>query len=107
MRVEWAMACRYCEVVGNEISMIGGNRNQFTAPEFPIRLDFWLAFQVFAPRDLSGPDVQHTFRARVLAPDFEAVYVTEPDVEFLMPFPPEGVDESNQVVAWNIFFDTE
>src|SRR5690242_16720799 len=98
MRVEWAMACRYCEVRDNQIAMIGGNRNLFYAVEFPTRLDFWLAFQVFAPADMSGPDVPHQFQCRVLDSVLEVVYA-EPEVEFLMPPVAEGAGETEQVVA--------
>jgi hypothetical protein len=98
------MPCRYAEVRNNEISMIGGNANRMPVEEVPHEVFTWLAFQVTAPRDMSGPGQQHHFVCRVLDPDMDEVYVDDPPLQFEMYEAAVGQEQSEQVVAIPVRF---
>jgi hypothetical protein len=101
------MPCRYAEVRNNEISMVGGNANRMPVEEVPHDVFTWLAFQVTAPRDMSGPGQQHDLVCRVLDPDMDEVYADDPPLQFEMYEAAAGAEQSEQVVAIPVRFTAE
>jgi hypothetical protein len=88
MRIEWAIPCRYCEVVNGEITMVGGLAGLFTVPELPIEIGVWIVLLLAAPGVEAGPDVPHTFNAWVLDPQMEEIEGTRVEIAEFNLTPP-------------------
>jgi hypothetical protein len=109
MRIEWAIPCRYCEVVDNELYMVGGNAGAFTVAELPLEVGVWVALQIVARADETGPNVPHHFKGRVLDPQMTPVPDTELEItDFRMAEPAlEGWEAEQVVPTYHVFQATE
>jgi hypothetical protein len=104
MRIDWAIPCRYCEVVNGELTMAGGGADEFTVLELPTEIGTWVALCIAAPDDMTGPDRPHAFSSRILGPDMAEVEGTKLDLPFDMaPAPVEGWEAQEIVPTYHHF----
>jgi hypothetical protein len=109
MRIEWAIPCRYCEVVDNELYIVGGNAGAFAVSDLPTEIGVWVAMQLVAGAAETGPDVPHSFKGRVLDPQMNPIAGTELEIpDFRMAEPAmEGWEAEQVVPTYHVFEATE
>lgn len=98
MRIDWAIPCRYCEVINGELTMVGGGADAFTVPEVPTEIGTWVALCLAAPEHMTGLDHDHHFASRVLGPDMAEVPGTQLDLSFTLGSPPVPGWEGQDIV---------
>jgi len=94
VRIDWAIPCRYVEVVDGLATIVGAGANIFTTPEFPTAIGLMVAIRIAANE---GDNHDHLFGSRVLGPDMEPV-TDRGEIQFNMgevnPAKPAGWEQT-------------
>lgn len=69
MRVDWAIACRYCEIHDGLATIVGAGIDTWTVPEFPAAIATAMVVRL-AGADLPG---EHQLSTVVHGPDMEPI----------------------------------
>lgn len=95
MHVDWVIPCRYCEVNGNMVTIVGGNIDRITVPVVPALDPLRVLCGVRVVADHSEVDAEptleppHRMITRVYGPSMELVNEMQEPFGLVGDFPPD------------------
>jgi hypothetical protein len=104
MRIDWAIPCKYAEVNGSLLTIVGAQVDTVRVSEFPMRLRTWVAMRlVFGEEEAGG---EHSVVFRMLDPSMRQIGEHTANVNFGSAHPEKQPGwEANHVMALQLGFD--